>query len=174
MYPFEKRIALLASLGAAVLVLSACSQPVPAASGPTAQPTPLPPIPLKIADGVNPPAALPQSVLSLAVQQGYFKREGLDAQIESVNGTPAIIAPMRSGDVDIGIINSTDVIKLQAAKTLEMRVIGSPNGRNFWMMVSRDSVGALADLRGKAYAISRIGSEDHSLALTVLECQGRR
>jgi len=79
---------------------------------------------------------------------------------------------MRSGDVDVGIINSSDVIKLQAQKTLEMRVIGSPNGRNFWMIVSRDNVGSLSELHGQAYAISRVGSEDHALALTVMRAKG--
>jgi NitT/TauT family transport system substrate-binding protein len=152
------------------LLVAACSAPVP--TQPTPQPTPEPPIKLKIADGVSPPAALPQSILSLAAQQGFFLKEGLDAEITSVNGTPAIITAMRSGDVDVGIINSSDVIKLQAAKTLEMRVIGSPNGRNFWMVVSRDSVGTPADLRTASYAISRVGSEDHSLALTVLKAKG--
>ena len=161
-----------AVLGFALLVLAACTAPAPAAPPAASQPTAVAPLQLKIGDGVNPPAALPQSILSLALQGGYFKREGLDAQIESVNGTPAIIAAMRSGDVDVGIINSSDVIKLQAAKTLEMRVIGSPNGRNFWMMVGRDSVGSLGELRGKGYAISRVGSEDHSLALTVLRAKG--
>jgi hypothetical protein len=35
------------------------------------------------------------------------------------------------------------VIKLAADKSLEMRVIGSPNGRNFWMIVSRDDVASM-------------------------------
>jgi NitT/TauT family transport system substrate-binding protein len=156
-----------ALIGASVLVVSGCAPPVPLAPA-----TPEPPLKLRIADGVSPPAALPQSILSLAAQQGFFQREGLDAEILDVNGTPSIITAMRSGDVDVGIINSSDVIKLEAQKTLEMRVIGSPNGRNFWMVVSRDDVSTLADLRGRAYAISRVGSEDHSLALTVLTAKG--
>jgi NitT/TauT family transport system substrate-binding protein len=151
------------------MLVSACSL---APATPSATPTPEPILKLRIADGVSPPAALPQSVLSLAAQQGFFLKEGLDAEIISVNGTPSIITAMRSGDVDIGIINSSDVIKLQAQKTLEMRVIGSPNGRNFWMIVSRDNIGSLNELRGQAYAISRVGSEDHALAMTVMRAKG--
>jgi NitT/TauT family transport system substrate-binding protein len=158
------------------LVLCACGVTSPSVAQPTQAPlatsTPEPVLKLRIADGVNPPAALPQSVTILAAHHGYFQREGLDAEIEVVNGTPAIITAMRSGNVDVGIINSADVIKLQAQKTLEMKVIGSPNGRNFWMIVSRDSVGTLSELRGKSYAISRVGSEDHALALTVLKAKG--
>jgi len=169
----------------ALLFVMACAAPAPPAAAPpgaappaantVAQPTPqatLAPLKLRVADGVSPPAALPQSILSLAAQQGFFTREGLDAEIESVNGTPAIITAMRSGDVDVGIINSSDVIKLEAAKTLEMRVIGSPNGRNFWMIVSRDTIATPSDLRKASYAISRVGSEDHALAQTVLRAKG--
>jgi NitT/TauT family transport system substrate-binding protein len=156
----------------AMLLLSACgvAPAVPPTAAATA--TPLPLLKLRIADGVTPPPALPQTILSLAAQEGYFQREGLDAEVLDVNGTPAIITAMRSGDVDVGIINSSDVIQLEAQKTLEMRVIGSPNGRNFWMVVSRDNIGTVNELSGKSYAISRVGSEDHSLALTVLGAKG--
>src|SRR5436305_4815485 len=94
---------------ALVVLASAC------AIAPTApaNPTPEPPLRLKVADGVNPPAALPQSILSLAAQEGFFQKEGLNVEINDVNGTPAIIAAMRAGDVDVGIINSSDVVKLQ-------------------------------------------------------------
>jgi len=153
-------------LGVALVFLSGCSG-LPALQAPTVQP-----LKLRIADGVTPAAALPQSILSLAKQEGFFTRAGLDAEVVSVNGTPAIITAMRAGDVDVGIINSSDVIKLDAQKTLDLRVIGSPNGRNFWMIVSRDSINSLDELRGKPYAISRVGSEDHSLAMTVMAAKG--
>jgi NitT/TauT family transport system substrate-binding protein len=154
--------------GAVLLFVSACT------AVPTVQPTATPDAPLKlrVADGVTPAAALPQSILSLAVQQGFFQKDGLDVDIVDVTGTPAIITAMRAGDVDVGIVNSSDVIKLDADKSLEMRVIGSPNGRNFWMIISRDDVASLDDLQGKTYAISRVGSEDHSLVLTVLAAKG--
>jgi NitT/TauT family transport system substrate-binding protein len=153
------------AIGLALVVLAGCGLPVAPAA--TVQP-----LKLKIADGVSPPAALPQSILSLAKQEGFFQRAGLDAEIVSVNGTPAIITAMRAGDVDVGIINSADVIKLDAQKALDLRVIGSPNGRNFWMIVARDNVATLGDLKGKPYAISRVGSEDHALAMTIMAARG--
>src|SRR3954463_15940759 len=99
-------------LGVALVFLSGCSG-LTALQAPTVQP-----LKLRIADGVTPAAALPQSILSLAKQEGFFTRAGLDAEVVSVNGTPAIITAMRAGDVDVGIINSSDVIKLDAQKTL--------------------------------------------------------
>jgi NitT/TauT family transport system substrate-binding protein len=158
----------MALTGTVLVLLSACT------AAPAVQPTPtsVAPLKLRVADGVTPEPALPQSILALAVQDGFFQKDGLDVDIVDVTGTPAIITAMRAGDVDVGIVNSSDVVKLEADKTLEMRVIGSPNGRNFWMIVSRDSVSSLDDLRGKTYAISRVGSEDHSLVLTVLAARG--
>src|SRR5712691_493172 len=152
------------------LLVSACS--LGPAAAPAVPPTLEPVLKLKLADAATPPVALPQSTASLALQEGFFQREGLDVEIAHLTGTPAVITAMRSGDIDIGSVNSSDVMKLEAQKTLDLRVIGSPNGRNFWMIVSRDSVGTLSDLRGKSYAISRVGSEDHSLALTVLAAKG--
>jgi NitT/TauT family transport system substrate-binding protein len=162
MYP---RLALVSAI---VVLLTGCNVAPQAPSTPTPQAI----LHLKVADGVTPVAALPQSILSLAQQQGFFQKDGLDVEIEDVNGTPAIITGMRAGEIDVGIINSSDVVKLDADKSLELRVIGSPNGRNFWMIVSRDDVATLDDLRGRAYAISRVGSEDHSLALTVMRARG--
>src|SRR5262249_35679332 len=160
-----QRLRVSAVFGILLLLVSACN-------GASPQPAPQAQLRLKVADGVTPIAALPQSILSLAAKQGYFSRNGLDVDIQDVNGTPAIITAMRAGDIDVGIINSADVIKLAADKSLEMRVIGSPNGRNFWMIVSREDVSSLDNLRGRAYAISRVGSEDHSLVLTVLHARG--
>ena len=169
-----------ALIGAGVLLLSAClpAPATPATStappAPAPQPTPAlqPLLKLKLADAATPPVALPQSTASLALQEGYFQREGLDVEIDHVTGTPAVITAMRSGDIDVGLVNSSDVMRLQAEQTLDLHVIGSPNGRNFWMIIARDSVGSLADLRGQSYGISRVGSEDHSLALTVLAAKG--
>ena len=42
------------------------------------------------------------------------------------------------------------------------------------VIISRDSVNSLDELRGKAYAISRVGSEDHALAMTVMAPGGQR
>src|SRR6185312_8330950 len=102
-----KRVRYPGWLAALVLVCTlACTAPAPTAA--PGAPVSEPPLKLRVADGVSPPAALPQSILSLAAQQGFFQKEGLDVEIESVNGTPAIITGMRAGEIDVGVVNSTD------------------------------------------------------------------
>jgi NitT/TauT family transport system substrate-binding protein len=83
-----------------------------------------------------------------------------------------VIAAMRSGDVDVGSINTEDVIRLTAGKDLEMRTINSANGRNFFMIVGKSSIGSVNDLAGKSFAIARVGSQDHALSTKVLAAKG--
>src|SRR5579859_569661 len=148
-------------------LVGACA-PAPAA------PTPTQPVVMKLRIGTatTPPPALPESVLWLARDLGFYQKEGLDVEITEVQATPSVIAAMRSGDVELGNINSEDIIRLTATKDLEMRAINSPNGRNFFMIVGKSSIGSVAELGGKSFAIARVGSQDHALSSKVLGVKG--
>jgi ABC-type nitrate/sulfonate/bicarbonate transport system substrate-binding protein len=80
---------------------------------------------LKIGTATTPPPALPESTLWLGRELGYYQREGLDVDIVETQATPSVITAMRSGEVDVGNINSEDVIRLAATRDLEMRTINS-------------------------------------------------
>jgi NitT/TauT family transport system substrate-binding protein len=142
------------------------AQPGAAASAPTDV------IKLRIGTATTPPPALPESTLWLARDLGFYQKEGLDVEITEVQATPSVIAAMRSGEVDLGNINSEDIIRLTATKDLEMRAINSPNGRNFFMIVGKSSIGSVSDVTGKSFAIARVGSQDHALSTKVLAAKG--
>jgi NitT/TauT family transport system substrate-binding protein len=127
---------------------------------------------LRIGTATTPPPALPESTLWLARDLGFYQKEGLDVEIIEATATPSVIAAMRSGDVDIGNINSEDVIRLTASKDLEMRTINSSNGRNFFMIVGKTSIGSVNELSGKSFAVSRVGGQDHALSTKVLSARG--
>src|SRR5579859_3295223 len=148
-------------------LVGACA-PAPAA------PTPTQPVVMKLRIGTatTPPPALPESVLWLARDLGFYQKEGLDVDITEVQATPSVIAAMRAGEVDIGDINTEDVVRLTATKDLEMRTIDSPNGRNFFMIVGKSSIGSVLELAGKTFAIARVGSQDHALSTRVLAAKG--
>src|SRR5579859_2896944 len=148
-------------------LVGACA-PAPAA------PTPTQPVVMKLRIGTatTPPPALPESVLWLARDLGFYQKEGLDVDITEVQATPSVIAAMRAGEVDIGDINTEDVVRLTATKDLEMRTIDSPNGRNFFMIVGKSSIGSVLELTGKTFAIARVGSQDHALSTRVLAAKG--
>jgi NitT/TauT family transport system substrate-binding protein len=147
--------------------------PAPAAAGASAATAPPKDVmTLKIGTAVTPLPALPESILWLARDLGFYQKEGLDVEIVETQATPSVIAAMRSGDVDVGDINSEDVIRLTANKDLEMRTINSANGRNFFMIVGKDSVGSVLELSGKSFAVSRVGGQDHALSTKVLAAKG--
>jgi NitT/TauT family transport system substrate-binding protein len=129
---------------------------------------------LKLRLGVasSPAPALPNSVLWLAKDLGFYEKEGLDVDVVEVQGTPAVITALRAGDLDVGNIATEEAIRLTASKTLELRAIHSPDSRQYFLIAARDSVSKPADLAGKSYAVSRVGSLDHVLSTRVLEAEG--
>jgi NitT/TauT family transport system substrate-binding protein len=108
----------------------------------------------------------------LARDLGFYQKEGLDVEITEVQATPSVITALRAGEVDIGSINTEDVIRLTANKELDMRMINSSAGRNFFMIVGKNSLGSVNELAGKTFAIARVGSQDHALSTKVLAAKG--
>jgi NitT/TauT family transport system substrate-binding protein len=127
---------------------------------------------LKVGVAVTPAPALPESVIWLARDLGFYQQEGLDVAITEVAATPSVITAMRTGDVDVGDINSEDVIRLNAGKQLEMKTINSASGRNFFMIVGKSGIATVSELAGKSFAIARVGSQDHALSSKVLGVKG--
>jgi NitT/TauT family transport system substrate-binding protein len=127
---------------------------------------------LKLGVAVTPAPALPESALWLARDLGFYQKEGLDVEITEVDATPSVITAMRTGDVDVGDINSEDVIRLNASKDLEMKTINSANGRNFFMIVGKSNIGSVSELAGKSFAVARVGSQDYALSSKVMGVKG--
>jgi NitT/TauT family transport system substrate-binding protein len=160
----------LFSLALVLGVLAAACSPAPAAGGPT--PAAKETLKLHVGVATSPAPALPESTLWLARDLGFYQKEGLDVEITEVNATPSLITALRAGEIDIGDINSEDVIRLTASKDLEMRTINSASGRNFFMIVGKDSLGSILELQGKSFAIARVGSQDHTLSAKVMAAKG--
>jgi NitT/TauT family transport system substrate-binding protein len=162
-----------------VSVLAAACVPsqTPRASIPaTEAPSPAPrPLPLSIGWGVTPITASPASVVWLAADLGFYSREGLDPELLLIQGTPNLIAGMRSGQVDVGMLTAYEAILLTATASMEMRMIGGSGAAgqsNTFMVVSRTAVDSLDTLPGKTFAVSRIGSYDDTLAKQFFRARG--
>src|SRR5260370_12147022 len=133
---------------ALALVVAGCAPTAQSPTQPAAGYVPTDSVKLRIGTATTPPTALPESTLWLARDLGFYQKEGLDVEIIEATAKPSVIAAMRSGEVDVGSINSEDVIRLSASKDLEMRMINSSNGRNFFMIVGKDSIGSLKQVNG--------------------------
>ena len=141
----------------------------PTAFGFAAEPKTSEPLKLRLGLGSAPAPALPNSVLWLAKDLGFYKREGLDVELAEFQGTPLVIAAMVAGDVDVGNVSTSDVIRMVATKKQPMRAIHSPDARLYFLIAARDDIKSVAALQSKTFAVARIGSVDYSLSTTALK-----
>ncbi|MFI5269254.1 MAG: ABC transporter substrate-binding protein [Chloroflexota bacterium] len=155
------------------LALSACGGAAPAASAPAAS-SAAPKQLLKLSVGVasKPTPPLPNSVLWLAKELGFYQQEGLDVTMQFLDGTPTIVASMISGDVDVGNIGTDQAVKLVAQKSLDLRAIDSSDVRQYFLVAGKDSIGSPADLKGKSFGVANVGSLDDRMTRLVLSARG--
>ncbi|MBV9121668.1 MAG: ABC transporter substrate-binding protein [Chloroflexi bacterium] len=125
---------------------------------------------LKLSLGLasKPAPALPNSVLWLAKDLGFYDREGLDVALNELDGTPTVIAAMLSGDIDVGNVSTDQVLKLTAQKSVDMRAIHSPDARQYFMVASKDSLASPSDLKAKNFGVSKLGAVDDTMTRLVL------
>ena len=76
-----------------IIALTLLSQ---AASLPAAESKPTEPLKLRLGLGSAPAPALPNSVLWLAKDLDFYRREGLDVELNEFQGTPLVIAARRT------------------------------------------------------------------------------
>jgi NitT/TauT family transport system substrate-binding protein len=127
---------------------------------------------LRLGLASSPAPVLPNSVLWLAKDLGFYKREGLDVEITEFQGTPLVIAAMIAGDIDIGNVSTSDVIRLVAGKRQAIRAIHSADARLYFLIAAKDELKSVTALQGRTFAVSRIGSVDHSLSMIALRALG--
>src|SRR3954463_9804103 len=113
---------------------------------------------LRIGLGSSPVPPLPNSVIWLAKDLGFYQREGLDIELIEFQGTPLAIAAMISGDIDVGNVSTSEVIRLAATKGQPMRAIHSPDARLYFLIAARDEFKTVQALQGKTFAVARLGS----------------
>ncbi|MBM4263426.1 MAG: ABC transporter substrate-binding protein [Deltaproteobacteria bacterium] len=130
------------------------------------------PLKLRVGLGSSPVPPLPNSVLWLAKDLGFYQREGLDIELIEFQGTPLAIAAMISGDIDVGNVSTSEVIRLSATKGAPMRAIHSPDARLYFLIAARDEIKSLQGLAGKTFGVARLGSVDHTQSMLTLKAMG--
>lgn len=103
--------------------------------------------------------------VTYGVEKGYFKREGLDVEVVTVNAGPAVISAVASGSVQIGYAASLPVL-FARAQSQPVRIFtaftfetNKPEGQWTWLMASeRSGVKSVKDLAGKTIAINASSS----------------
>jgi NitT/TauT family transport system substrate-binding protein len=127
---------------------------------------------LRVGLASSPAPALPNSVMWLARDLGFYKREGLEVELIEFNGTPVAIASMMAGEIDVANIGTADLIRLVATKRQAMRAIHSPDARLYFLIAAREDIASVKALENKQFGVARIGSVDYSMSTIALKALG--
>jgi ABC-type nitrate/sulfonate/bicarbonate transport system substrate-binding protein len=102
----------------------------------------------------------------VALDQGFYKAEGLDAQFVVLQGRPLVTAAL-SGNVDVVPIPSGGA---QAALSgAAITYIVGESLKSQWTIVVPPSINKVEDLKGKAVGYGRTGGADYDEGAAVLQ-----
>jgi NitT/TauT family transport system substrate-binding protein len=115
---------------------------------------------------------VPNSVMELAAQEGYFERAGVEVEFVRVQQTPLAMAALRAGEGEMANVALEALLQATAQGATDLRGVMSPNKSLPYLIAVRGDIDAPGDLDGKRFGIGRVGSVDHLLSMKVLEAAG--
>jgi NitT/TauT family transport system substrate-binding protein len=115
---------------------------------------------------------VPNSVMDLALREGYFEREGVNVELVRVQQTPSAIAAIQSGEGEMANIGTDALLQLQAQGNDSLKAVISPNKSLPFLIASKDEFSSVADLAGHSFGVGRVGSLDYSLSTKVFDGLG--
>ena len=115
---------------------------------------------------------VPNSVMDLAVDLGYFAKEGVDVELVRVQQTPSAVAALQAGEGDMANISVDAALQLVARDQMKLKAVLSPNKSLPFLIAAKDSIGTVADLASKSFGVGRVGSLDYSLSSAVMRSKG--
>jgi NitT/TauT family transport system substrate-binding protein len=93
----------------------------------------------------------------VALEKGYFAANGIDAELAPFRGGPDLLKAVIGGEILVGLTGATDVLVFREAGAPVTMVAAQTSGNHFTLNVAPD-IGRVADLRGKAIGVTKIGS----------------
>lgn len=117
------------------------------------------------------PPLVPNSVMDLAQELGYFEREGVEVELIRVQQTPLALAAILAGEGDMANVGVSAVLQLHTRGVRSLKAVMSPNTSLPFLIAAGSRVTSVADLPGRRFGVGRIGSLDYALSTRVLETQ---
>lgn len=109
--------------------------------------------------------------LWVAKEQGFFAKNGIDADPIFVRTAPTLVAALSSGDIDIGYTGGTAVLGA-AAGGADLKILASFTNRVTYDLVARPGIKSIEDLKGKRFGVQSIGGTVWMGAILGLEHLG--
>src|SRR5262249_5860567 len=97
------------------------------------------------------------SFVEFAVQQGFFKQEGLDIEILYTEGGASTLQPVVAGSIDIAMTNGTLGVIAAFSKGMPVKIIsaeatGAPDA--FWYARPESAIKSITDTNARPFAFS--------------------
>jgi NitT/TauT family transport system substrate-binding protein len=102
----------------------------------------------------------------IALKKGFFKEEGLDAEVIRMNANVAIAA-LAGGDCDYTMVFGSVV--RAAIRGLPVKVVASFIDSSTHALIARPEFKSVKDLKGKTMAVQAFGATDHLAAAMMLK-----
>ncbi len=118
------------------------------------------------------PPLVPNSVMDLAAEKGYFAAEGVNVELVRVEQTPSALAALQAGEGEMANVSVDGLLLLVANGATDLKAVTSPNKSLPYIIAAKDGINTVADLAGKNFGVGRVGSLDHSLSMKVLSGAG--
>src|SRR5437870_3588018 len=107
----------------------------------------------------------------VALERGFFAKEGLAAEFVPFRGGPDLLKAVMGGDILVGITGSTDILVFREAGSPIKMIATHTAGNHFTLNVAPD-VHAVADLRGRAIGVTRVGATTWIFARMLAKKEG--
>ena len=98
---------------------------------------------------------------------GLFKKHGLDVDLVLISGAPIVNAALLSGEVAIAQGGPAPSIQTNLKGAGTYIILGNTN-RFPYQLVATPNTKDITDLKGRRFAIARLGAADHTAVLFVL------
>jgi NitT/TauT family transport system substrate-binding protein len=118
------------------------------------------------------PPLVPNSVMDLALEKGYFEKEGVEVELVRVEQTPSALQALSAGEGEMANVSVDGLLLLVAQGSNDLKAVTSPNKSLPYVIAAKDDVKTVADLAGRSFGVGRVGSLDHSLSMKVLTSEG--
>src|SRR5216117_4355688 len=107
----------------------------------------------------------------VALEKGFFKDEGLAAEFIPFRGGPDLLKAVMAGEILVGITGSTDILVFREAGSPIKAIATHTEGNHFTLNVAPD-VHTVAELKGKAIGVTRVGATTWIFARMLAKREG--
>src|ERR1041384_6595661 len=124
---------------------------------------------IKLGSSLSPPS-LDSITPYVAIERGFFKKNGLDAEVVEFRGDATHVKALLSGDIDLSINMGATEAMVSASKKAPIKLWVVANPITPYHFVARKEAGTnLKALMGKNIAVSGIGAISYHIPRIVLE-----